>query len=328
MTRTAFVTGANGFVGLNLVRELLAQEWRVVAMCRRNADTRDLDPWPVERVFGDVTQLDSLREAMPKSPDAVFHVAGNTSLWARSGAEQLKVNVRGTRNVVRVALERRARRFVHTSSVVAYGVHGGIVTEQTPTRGSNSQVTYIRSKAMAEREVKHGIQRGLPAVIINPGHVIGPYDRYNWSRLFGIVRGRRLPGVPAGGGSFCHAPNVAKALVAAAERGEVGANYLLGGADTSYVGLVQEVSRILGRKPRVLTLPNRLLHAYASAEEFIAPLFGREPEITRDTVHLMSCNMYCSSRKAMDELGYQPSPLASMLEHSHRWLLENRLLRS
>jgi len=133
--------------------------------------------------------------------------------------------------------------------------------------------------------------------------------------------------VPAGGGSFCHAPNVAKALVAAAERGEVGANYLLGGADTSYVGLVQEVSRILGRKPRVLTLPNRLLHAYASAEEFIAPLFGREPEITRDTVHLMSCNMYCSSRKAMDELGYQPSPLASMLEHSHRWLLENRLLR-
>lgn len=327
MAKTAFVTGANGFVGTNLLRELLAQDWRVVAMCRKSSDIRDLEGLPVERVIADVTDIDSLRAAMPRNPDAVFHAAGNTSLWARAGVEQLRVNVKGTRNVVRVALEKCARRFVHTSSVVAFGLHSGTVTEDTPTRGSNSPVVYVRSKAMAEREVRHGISKGLPAVIVNPGHLVGPYDRHNWSRLFGLVRGHRLPGVPPGGGSFCHAPTVAATLIAAAERGEVGANYLLGGADVSYAGLASEIARLIGRKTRVRALPPKLLRTYALAEEYIAPLFGREPEITRDAVELLASNLYCSSRRAMRELGYQPTPLPAMLEHCYRWLLDNRLLR-
>src|SRR3546814_18447262 len=82
-----------------------------------------------------------------------------------------------------------------TSSIVAYGIHGGTITEDTPTRASTDGVNYVRSKALAEREVRKGISAGLPAVIVNPSNIIGPYDTASWSRLFRLVRQGRLPAI-------------------------------------------------------------------------------------------------------------------------------------
>ncbi|MGH8447507.1 MAG: NAD-dependent epimerase/dehydratase family protein [Solimonas sp.] len=328
MTKTAFVTGATGFVGLNLIGELHAQGWDIIALHRASSDVTPLERLPrVRRVFGDVTDQRTLRGLLPPQVDCVFHVAGNTSLWNRTHVEQIKVNVRGTRNIVRAALEARARRFVHTSSIVAYGVHGGTITEDTPTRASAEAINYVRSKALAEREVRKGISAGLPAVIINPSNIVGPYDTANWSRMFRLVQQGRLPVMPSGGGSFCHVHEVARAHVTAAERGRVGANYLLGGAQASYVGLVREIARLLGVRRRPLTLPTRMLRAYATIEEWAAPLFGREPDITRDAVALLSENLYCSSQRAQQELGYQPQTLEAMLTDCRDWLYDAGLLK-
>src|SRR3546814_11562883 len=80
----------------------------------------------------------------------------------------------------------------------------------TPTRASTDGVNYVRSKALAEREVRKGISAGLPAVIVNPSNIIGPYDTASWSRIFRLVRQGRLPAMPPGGGSFCHVREVAR----------------------------------------------------------------------------------------------------------------------
>jgi dihydroflavonol-4-reductase len=120
---------------------------------------------------------------------------------------------------------------------------------------------------------------------------------------------------------------VARAHIAAAEQGRVGANYLLGGAEASYLGLVQEMSRMLGVRRRVAVLPRGLLSAYAFAEELVAPLFGREPEVTRDAVELLSQNNYCDTRRAVRELGYRPQPLEAMLKDCMSWMLAQGLLR-
>ena len=106
MRGTAFVTGANGFVGLNLVGELLAQGWRVLALHRAGSDTRYLQRMAAERVAGDVTDAGSVLRAMPRGVDAVFHVAGDTNLWSRNNAAQDRVNIDGTRHLVGAALER------------------------------------------------------------------------------------------------------------------------------------------------------------------------------------------------------------------------------
>jgi dihydroflavonol-4-reductase len=328
LTKTAFVTGATGFVGLNLVDELHAQGWNIIALHRSSSDVAPLARYPrLQRVFGDVTDQRTLRGAIPPQVDCVFHVAGNTSMWNRTHVEQIKVNVRGTRNIVRAALEARVPRFVHTSSIVAYGIHGGTITEDTPTRGSTAAINYVRSKALAEREVRKGITAGLPAVIVNPSNIIGPYDTVTWSRMFRLVQQRRVPAMPAGGGSFCHVREVAKALIAAGERGQVGANYLLGGAQASYVGLVREIARLLGVRRRPLRLPTPLLLGYATVEEWAAPLFGREPDITRDAVALFAENLYCSSQRAQRELDYQPQTLERMLTDCRDWLYEAGLLK-
>lgn len=320
MAKTAFVTGATGFIGLNLVERLSRDGWSVIALHRAGSDIRLLEQWGVQRVVGDITDGRSLRGHIPEGVDVVFHVAGNTRLWTRVRAEQMRVNVKGTRNVVRAALAARAQRFVHMSSIVAFGLHGGTITEETPTRGSSSAIHYVRSKALAEREVRRGISAGLAAVIVNPSNTMGAYDLHNWARLFRLVRQHRTPAMPPGGGSFCHAEEVARMLIAAAERGRVGQNYLLGGAQTSYVGLVKAIARELGVRRRVWMLPPAILHRYAQIEELASVLFRREPDITREAVALLSENLYCSSRKAERELGYQARPLEAMIADSHRWL--------
>jgi dihydroflavonol-4-reductase len=327
LPKTAFVTGATGFVGLNLVEALLDRGWDVIALHRASSELGVLERFDrVQRVVGDVTDARSIKLVMPPRVDCVFHVAGNTSLWARTHAEQLKVNVRGTRNVARAALEARAQRFVHTSSIVAYGLHGGTITEETPTRGSAVAINYIRSKAMAEREVRKAMTAGLRAIIVNPANIIGPYDTSSWARLFRLVASGRLPAVPPGGGSFCHARAAAQAMVAAAEQGRIGHNYLLGGAQASYLGLVKAIADSLGIRRRVVAMHPAVLAGYARIEEWIAPMFGREPDVTRDAVSLLSQNLYCDSRKAQRELGYQPRPLQEMVDDCRNWMREARLL--
>ena len=325
--RTAFVTGASGFVGSNLCEELLAQGWRVIAMHRASLDPGQLARLPVERVIGDVTDHRSLQAVMPYAVDAVFHVAGNTSLWSRQRVEQLRVNVKGTRNVVRAALETGAKRLIHTSSLLAYGLHSGTITEDTPPRGLGSTIDYVRSKALAEREVRAGISKGLDAVILNPGHVIGRYDLRNWSRVFRMVESGLLPTAPAGGGSFCHVQSVVRAHVAAVDRGRSGANYVLGGADSSYIGLVRMVAKMRGQRPRLLPLPMAALNAVARVDELISPLLRREPDLTRDAITLLSTSIYCRNARAVSELGYVPRPLTEILDDCHRWLIETGRLK-
>ncbi|MEQ1438177.1 NAD-dependent epimerase/dehydratase family protein [Fontimonas sp. SYSU GA230001] len=327
MAKTAFVTGATGFVGLNLVEALRQQGWDVIALHRSSSDLSVLDRFPgVGRVVGDITDARSLKNLIPRHVDCVFHVAGNTSLWGRVQVEQTKVNVRGTRNVVRAALEAGAKRFVHTSSIVAYGLHGGTITEDTPTRGSAVPINYIRSKALSEREVRKGISSGLRAVILNPANMIGRYDTGSWARMFRLVKQGRLPAMPPGGGSFCHVSEVAVAMIAAAERGQVGHNYLLGGAQASYVGFANAIADALGLRRRYVALHPGVLKAYARLEEWIAPMFGREPDITLDAVALLAQNFYCHSRKAQKELGYRPRPLEEMVQDCRDWMRSAGLL--
>lgn len=324
----AFVTGATGFVGLNLIEALGRDGWDVVALHRSSSDVSELLHRGVERREGDITDLDAVRSAMPEHADVVFHVAGDTSLWRRHRAGQTLVNVRGTRNLVKAALERRAVRFVHTSSAVAFGLHSGRINEQTPVSAATSPIDYVRTKALAEREIRRGIARGLQAVIINPANILGRYDYNNWSKLFQLIQQRRLPGMPDGGGSFCHAEAVASAHIAAARDGRVGNNYLLGGQDAAYLTLVKRVARGLGRTVAPRPLPVPVLAAYARLEETVAPVFRRAPDLTRETVTLLASNIYCDTTRARQELGFECVSMERMLRETMDWMVEAGLLAS
>ncbi|MBI2212312.1 MAG: SDR family oxidoreductase [Acidobacteria bacterium] len=318
----AFVTGATGFVGHNLVDELGADGWDVVALVRRDSDVRHLVARGVELREGAVTDSGSLLAAMPENVDAVFHVAGNTSLWKRGDAAQTLVNVGGTANVVRAALARRARKLVHTSSVGAFGHHHQRIVETTRSNAASSWINYIRTKYAAELEVLKGVAEGLDAVIINPPHIVGPHDRRNWSRLFRLVRDEKLPGVPPGAGSWCHVREVARAHLAAVERGGTGERYLLGGVDASFLETLQAIGRLVGRPVPRKPLPAFVLKSVARVNEFVSFATGREPDITPEGAALVCERVLTDCSKAVRELGYRPVALETMLADCWEWMLK------
>ena len=123
--RTAFMTGATGFIGRNLAEALVAAGWRVTALHRPRSDTGALAALGVDLAEGDILMPESLERAMPEAVDAVFHVAADTSMWSRHDARQTRVNVDGTRNVLAAARARGARRLVHTSTWNVYGLEQG-----------------------------------------------------------------------------------------------------------------------------------------------------------------------------------------------------------
>jgi dihydroflavonol-4-reductase len=317
----AFVTGATGFLGRHLLEALRRAGWRVVALHRPGTDVAELARPGIEWVSADLGAWKDVRDVLPVQTDTVFHAAYNTSLWAGDAEEQTRLNVFGTRNMVRAAIGRRVRRFIHTSSIVAYGLHSGTITEDTPSRASRCSINLVRSMAHGEREARRGLRQGLQVVILNPANMLGPYDRTAWGRIVQLVQQRRIVGAPAGGGSFCHVRAVAHAHVSAATQGRSGHNYLLGGVDLTYVGLLRLIGEALGRATFSKPLPAGLLRGYARTQELVLPLLRRKPYVTRDMIELLSAHTYCRSRKAVAELGYQPAPLEDMIHDSVRGLL-------
>jgi nucleoside-diphosphate-sugar epimerase len=321
----AFVTGGTGFLGLNLVEQLAARGWEIVALHRANSDTRRLRRFPARLSVGDLADRAALDAAMPQGADAVFHCAANTAMWSRRYEEQWRDNVGGTAALVAAAQHRGARRFVHVSTASVYGHAHGVIVEESPQLSTGGR-GYAASKVAAEEAVKAAVRTGLAAVIVNPGHIVGRYDTHNWARMIEMTVRGTLPGVPPGSGSFCHAAAVAAAMISAAERGRSGGNYLLGGADASFLEVFQAIGRITGNKVPKRAMPAVALRLYARVAAGFAALTGREPQVTPAAVAIVTGHARIDSRRAIRELGYQPVALAAMLEDAHRWMKGEGLL--
>jgi dihydroflavonol-4-reductase len=324
-TRTAFVTGSTGFLGVNLIGQLVDQGWNVVALHRASSNLKYLQRFNVTRVQGIIEDLASLEAAMPQGVDVVFHTAADVSFWSRHRERQRITNVDGTRNVVSTALKRGVKKLVCTSTTAVYGFATGY-DETAPHLGRDSWFSYMATKTAAEDEVRKGIQQGLDACFINPANIVGPYDLHNWSRLIRLAVERKLPRLPPGRGSFCHVREVARAHISAADRGRTGENYITAGADASFADLVRTIGEIIGQPVQVKTVPLPMLRFAGRVLGLIARFTGKEPLVTLESAAFLSADLTCKCDKAVRELGYQPVPLREMLEDSYRWMVAEGLL--
>jgi dihydroflavonol-4-reductase len=324
---TAFVTGATGFLGSHLVEQLVHAGFRVTALHRASSNVARLRNLPVTLAQGSLTRAD-LTQLIPKDCDALFHVAANLSFWSGDRDEQTRVNVDGTRHVVDAALARGVKRFVHTSSVSAFAGQPVIpFDESCKSTALASPVGYERTKYLGEVAVREGIDRGLDAVIVNPGNLIGRYDVNGWARFFVLIQRGKLPGVPPAGGTFCEAESVARAHIAAAMRGECGASYLLGGADATYLEMVRQMGELLKKPVPKRTVPMFAFAAFGWGSQVGSYFTRRAPSVTPELVHMARRGpVHFSSARAVRDLDYQTVPLSVMLEKSWRWLRDEGLL--
>lgn len=321
MSRTAFVTGGTGFVGLNLVQRLMAGDWDVTALHRASSDLTYLKRFNPRLAVGEITDAASLLAALPQGTDTVFHVAGNTNMWRKKNAEQTRDNVEGTRNVVEACLARGVRRLIVTSSISAYGGVSGAVTEETPSLAAHSWVNYEKTKWQAQELALAAVPRGLEVVVMQPGAIMGPYDIGTWSRMFLMVRDGKLPGVPPATLSFTHVRECVAAHIAAADRGENGGQYILAGESATMLQLVQEIAHLLGKPVPTSETPVWAVKAIAAVGDFMSTFTGKEPSFTPEMAEGLGGSFTVTSAKATRDLGYEVVPLKTMVRDCYDWMV-------
>lgn len=324
--KTAFVTGATGFLGINLVQQLLSDGWQVTALHRKTSNLTYLKRFDVTLMEGAITDKASLQKAIPEGVDAVFHVAANTSMWSKFNDQQYQDNVIGTRNMLEVASLKKAKRFIHTSSISAFGHHENEVDETVKSNALDSEMNYTVTKYQAELEVDKAVANGLDAVLVNPCDIMGPYDSHNWAQVIQAVYNDDVPGIPPGNAVVCHVRDVARAHISAYEKGRTGERYLLGGADVTMKEIFNTIERFMGKKESSFVLPKWLLRAIVPFYMLQSKLNGKEPVLTYEKYLELKFPKHVSSKKAIAELDYTTTPLEDSIRDSYEWLKQENLL--
>jgi len=306
------VTGATGFVGSVLVRQLL-DEGADVRVLRRASSSLDLlgdAAFRVEHAIGDVSDADSVYEAMD-GVETVYHVAAVVA-FGRSARDRLRrVNVGGTATVVNAALDAGVGRLVHTSSIAALGraAGGGALDESAVWADSSANTAYAVSKYEAEREVYRGLAEGLDAVIVNPALVFGPGRSGEGTfALAERVASGSVPMAPPGGTAVVDVEDVAAGLRLACAHGRPGERYVLAAENRPWLDLLTTLAAALGVPPPRRTAPPWLLTVAGSLSEAAAFLTRSEPGLTREAARTSAATYRYDGSKATRDLGLRYRP--------------------
>lgn len=327
-----FVTGAAGFIGANLVHELIAQGHEVKGMLRPTSDLRGLADVDYEAVAGDILEPDRLAAGL-KGCDWCFHVAASYHLWMRDYAPMYAANVEGTRNVLTAANRAGCSRIVYTSTVGCIGLpvnrNGSTVPTDETAPCSESQMTnpYKRSKWQAEEVALEFAAGGAPVVIVNPTAPIGPRDvkPTPTGRVILDFLNRQMPGYMDTGLNWTHVRDVAAGHILAAERGRIGDRYILGNAEGNWTmkEAFDVLSGITGLPAPRMQVPYAVAMGAAYVSEAMSSLTGRPPKAPIAGVRMARYKMFFNPAKAIRELGLPQTPPQQALADAVDWFRAN-----
>jgi dihydroflavonol-4-reductase len=320
----ALVTGGTGFVGANLVRELLSDGASVRVLARKGGDRRALEGCAVEIAEGDLLEVDSVRAAV-RGVRRVYHVAADYRLWAPDPRVIYRANVDGTRNVLVAACEAGAERIVYTSTVGAVGIPKDHTPgdESTPVSLQDMVGAYKASKFLAERVAEELAARGAPIVIVNPSAPVGPFDikpTPTGQMVVDFLRGKMVASVDTGL-NIVHVRDVARGHILAAERGRVGERYILGTENLSLLDIFRRLARITGIRAPRFRVPYAVAWLAAVGMEGAARVTRRPPQVPLTAVRMARKRMFFTAAKAIRELGLPQTPVDVALYDAVEWFV-------
>lgn len=324
-----FVTGATGFIGASIVRELIKDGCRVRALVRPGADLRNLQGLDLELWQGDLLDPGSLQAGI-QGCEQVYHAAADYRLWSSDPSVMYRINVDGTKAVLEAALKADVQRVVYTSSVGTLGNpgNGEPGNEDTPVSFDDMVGDYKRSKFLAEREAEKFVDKGLPLIIVNPSTPVGQLDikPTPTGKIIVDFLNRKMPAYLDTGLNLISVEDCARGHLLAAKRGRIGRKYILGNRNLTLREIFAMLEKITGLPAPKVRLPYLPILVAAYINEGLSKLTGHEPLIPLAGVQMARKFMFFDQSRAIQELDLPQTPVETALQQAVAWFGDNGYL--
>lgn len=325
------VTGADGFLGNNIVRELLKRKIEVTAFIQKNSPVKTLDELSIEKIYGDLLILEEVEQAA-QGCDYIIHAAANTNIWPQRSEIIWKVNYQGTLNVIKAALKNNVKRLVSIGTANSFG-NGTLEKpgdESSPFTAGTYALDYIDSKLEAQKTIISYVkEEGLDAVILNPTFMLGPYDtKPSSGALLLALYNNEVPGYTTGGKNFVHVKDVAVAACNALSMGKRGECYIMANENLSYKEFNHLVAEIFKVKAPKWFIPTPFILLFGLLSQWWAILSKTTPKVSLAVARLSLITNYYTSAKAIRALDMPQTPIKEAVEEAFAWFKQNGYLKN
>lgn len=334
MKRKFMITGAAGFLGSNLVKRLLQEQDKVRVLLLPNEVIKGVPNDKLEVVYGDVTDLESLKPFFEKENNTeqiCIHCAGIITISNKNGNNVYNVNVNGTKNIIKMCLKNHIDKLIYVSSVHAIKElpKDEIITETNDFSPNYVDGLYAKTKAEATACALDAAKEGLNAIVVHPSGIIGPYDysKGNTTSLFIAHGNGKLPAIVKGGYDFVDVRDVCEGIVSAVDHGRKGECYILSNKYITIKDMINITSEFVNQKQKKTVLPNWFIKPLAPLAELYYSSRKEKPLFTAYSLRVLESNGNFSHEKATNELNYHPRPITRTLKDTISWLKDEGYIK-
>ncbi len=316
------ITGADGLLGSNLVRLLLNRNYKVSVFIHPSSKSKTLNKLDIKRYYGNILNESEIERAISET-DSVIHMAALTNIWPARSEIVNKVNIDGTKLIIKLALKYKIKRMVYIGS--ASSVNSTNTSKKHPFAAAKFGLDYIDSKYYALKAVVNAAKNNnLPAIAILPTFMIGPYDSLPSSgkMILAIAKGK-LKFFSGGGRNIVYVNDVATAIANSLQMGKIGKYYIAGNKNITYKDFFKEVSKIVNAKNPKIRIPNWATKSFGFILEKTAIIFHKEPLISYPMARISCEKQYTDSNDAILELNMPQTPISIAISECFNWFNDN-----
>ena len=320
------VTGPDGLLGSNLVRELISRDYKVFAFVEKNKESKTISELDLQMIEGNILEQRDVLSAT-EGMDIVIHCAAMTNMYPPRMEMVNKVNIQGTENIITAAQKNGVKRFIYVGTANSFrsGDKENPGNELNEYAASHYGLDYMDSKYKAQLLVLDKAKNeGFDAFVVNPTFMIGPYDsRPSSGEMIRGVYNKQVPGYPTGGKNYVSVKDVSVAITNAITKGKKGNCYILGNENLTYKQAFDKIASCTNAKAPKLKFSKSLIRTYGKGSSIFAKIFNLNPKITHELAILASETHYYSSNKAVNELDMPQTPIEEAIHECYNWFVEN-----
>ncbi len=329
--KTILLTGATGFLGFNIIKELLNTEYKIKGFVENGKDTNILDHLDVEIIYGDIQNLDDVQNAL-NDCNIVIHTAAITDIWPKRSSLVWNVNYTGTKNLIIAAKKAGIEKFIHigSASSFGFGTKNNPGNETISYNGNKYKLDYWNSKKKAQDLILNEVQKNnFPAIIVNPTFMFGSYSTNNKSSndMILALYNNKIPGYTNGGRNFIHVKDVAIGIINAITKGRIGECYIMGNENLSFKEIFLKIANQTNTKPPRYKLPDCIVKMIGFSQSVISRILKEKPSISYTMAKISCDEHYFSSKKAIEELNLPQTPIEYAITDALNWFKESNIIK-